>query len=87
MAGTVEGNKKVAKTIKQRYGADFYAQIGAKGGRKSDNGGFASKKVDKDGLNGSQRATVAGRKGGHTPRKTSKVEAHHGDGMKYELLP
>ena len=35
MAGTKEGGKKAAKTNKKVHGANFYAEIGRKGGRKS----------------------------------------------------
>ena len=40
---TVEGGKKTAKTNKERYGDNFYAEIGAKGGKMSTGGGFAKK--------------------------------------------
>lgn len=35
MAGTKEGGKKAAATNKKIHGANFYAEIGRKGGRKS----------------------------------------------------
>ena len=35
MAGTKAGGKKAAKTNKKIHGANFYAEIGRKGGRKS----------------------------------------------------
>lgn len=35
MAGTKEGGKKAAKTNKKIHGANFYAEIGRKGGKKS----------------------------------------------------
>lgn len=41
MAGTKEGGKKAAITNRQRYGIDFYRQIGHKGGTISQGGGFA----------------------------------------------
>ena len=34
MAGTKKGGKKAAKTNKKLHGANFYAEIGRKGGRK-----------------------------------------------------
>lgn len=34
MAGTLEGGRKAAKTIKERHGKGFYANIGRKGGSK-----------------------------------------------------
>lgn len=40
MAGTHEGGVSAAETNKDKYGADFYHVIGAKGGRKGRTGGF-----------------------------------------------
>lgn len=40
MAGTVTGGKAAAATNKKRHGADFYAKIGAKGGKNGTTGGF-----------------------------------------------
>lgn len=42
MAGTYEGGVKASETNKQRYGEDFYKEIGAKGGKISKGGGFAN---------------------------------------------
>ena len=42
MAGTKLGGLKAAATNKLRHGADFYAQIGKKGGKNGHTGGFAS---------------------------------------------
>lgn len=42
MAGTKAGGKKAAETNKAKYGPDFYAQIGRKGGRNGHTGGFAA---------------------------------------------
>lgn len=35
MSGSREGGRKAAETNKKKYGKDFYANIGRKGGRKS----------------------------------------------------
>ena len=35
MAGSIEGGKLAAETNKAKYGSDYYAKIGAKGGRIS----------------------------------------------------
>lgn len=40
MAGTIEGGKKAAQTNKERYGSEWYKEIGAKGGKKGTTGGF-----------------------------------------------
>lgn len=40
MAGTRTGGAPAAKTNKTKYGADFYARIGAIGGKKGRTGGF-----------------------------------------------
>lgn len=65
--------KKSADTIKKRYGEDYYAQVGAIGGKGSSNGGFGSKKVGKDGLTGKERSVVAGVKGGRISRRRSNA--------------
>lgn len=74
MAGTPKGGKAAATTNKTKYGANFYAMIGAKGGRKGKTGGFASDKKGADGMTGRERARLAGAKGGRISRrsKTSK---------------
>lgn len=35
MAGTKEGGRKAAKTVKEKYGERFYADIGFKGGSQN----------------------------------------------------
>lgn len=40
MAGTKDGGKAAASTNKSKYGADFYAKIGAMGGKKGRTGGW-----------------------------------------------
>lgn len=42
MAGTRKGGLKAGKTNKERYGQNFYRDIGAIGGRLGRTGGFAS---------------------------------------------
>lgn len=69
MAGTKEGGRKAAATIKLKWGDDFYANIGRKGGRNGNTGGFASEVVGADGLTGPERARVAGSKGGKISRR------------------
>ena len=61
MAGTKEGGRAAAATNKAKYGADFYAKIGAKGGKKGRTGGFfANRKL----------AKTAGAIGGRKSRRT-----------------
>ena len=63
MAGTMNGGKAAAATNKKKYGADFYARIGAMGGKKGTTGGFAANR---------ELARVAGAKGGRISRRSKK---------------
>jgi general stress protein YciG len=65
MAGTSNGGKKAAQTNKKRHGANFYAKIGAIGGKKGTTGGFAANR---------ELARMAGRKGGLKSRRTKSIE-------------
>jgi len=61
MAGTKKGGEAAASTNKKKYGADFYAKIGAMGGKKGRTGGFFANR---------DLAREAGRKGGRISRRT-----------------
>ncbi len=63
MAGTKTGGMQAAATNKQKYGASFYAKIGAKGGKKGHTGGFAA------GPEGRERARKYGALGGRLSRR------------------
>lgn len=63
MAGTKSGGKAAAATNKNKYGADFYARIGAMGGTKGRTGGFYANR---------ELARIAGAKGGKISRRTKK---------------
>lgn len=69
MVGTLAGGRKAAATNKAKYGENFYANIGKKGGANSRTGGFASQSIGKDGLTGPERAKIAGAKGGSISRR------------------
>ena len=60
MSGSKAGGRKAAATNKQRHGDDFYARIGAKGGRNGHTGGFAADR---------ERAKIAGAKGGKMSKR------------------
>lgn len=64
MAGTKAGGEAAAKTNKAKYGADFYAKIGAAGGKKGRTGGFYANR---------ELARLAGARGGRVSRRTKKV--------------
>jgi general stress protein YciG len=64
MAGTKDGGKQAAQTNKEKHGKDFYARIGAMGGRKGRTGGFFANR---------ELARQAGRKGGRISRRTKKT--------------
>jgi general stress protein YciG len=63
MAGTKAGGQKAAARNKAKHGADFYARIGAVGGKKGHTGGFFANR---------DLARVAGAKGGRISRRTKK---------------
>lgn len=69
MAGTKRGGKKASATNKTKYGKDFYARIGAMGGKLGKTGGFGDPSVGSDGLTGKERASVVGAKGGSISRR------------------
>jgi uncharacterized protein len=60
MAGTVAGGKAAARTNKAIYGNDFYARIGAMGGKKGTTGGFYANR---------ELARIAGAKGGKISKR------------------
>lgn len=65
MPGTKIGGQRAAATNKKRYGNEFYAMIGAAGGKMSRGGGFAANR---------ELAKVAGRKGGIKSRRGKKKD-------------
>ena len=64
MAGTKQGGQAAASTNKTKYGADFYAKIGAMGGKRGRTGGFYANR---------ELARIAGAKGGRISRRTKKI--------------
>ena len=64
MAGTKAGGLKAAQKNLQKD-PNFYAKIGAKGGRLGHTGGFAANP---------ELARIAGAKGGRISRRTKKAD-------------
>lgn len=60
MSGTQIGGRKAAATNKAKYGKDFYASIGRKGGQNGHTGGFAANR---------ELARIAGAMGGRISRR------------------
>ena len=60
MVGTKAGGIKAAATNKAKYGAEFYARIGRKGGQNGRTGGFAANPA---------LARIAGAKGGRISKR------------------
>lgn len=81
MVGTKAGGERAAATNKAKYGDNFYARIGQKGGRNSHTGGFASNVVGADGLTGRERAAVAGSKGGE---RSTRTGIKNGEGKRWK---
>lgn len=69
MPGTRAGGLKAKDKNLELYGVDFYARIGAEGGKKGRTGGFASTERGKDGLTGKERARKWGSTGGRKSRR------------------
>ena len=65
MSGSMVGGRKAAKTNKERHGDDFYAKIGAIGGKKCVTKGFGTNP---------ELAREAGRKGGLISKRGAKKE-------------
>lgn len=65
MSGTLEGGRRAAATNKRKYGDDFYANIGRKGGQVSKGGGFAANKA---------LARRAGRLGGLKSKRRKNLD-------------
>lgn len=73
MAGTKIGGAKAAATNKAKYGPNFYADIGAKGGAASGTGGFFANR---------ELARTAGAKGGRMSKRgpwTEEERKAHGE--------
>lgn len=64
MAGTKDGGRRAAMTNRAKYGKDFYARIGAMGGKMGHTGGFYANR---------ELARKAGAKGGRISRRGKKV--------------
>jgi hypothetical protein len=65
MAGTSAGGKSAAATNKDKYGPDFYKNIGAMGGKNGHTGGFAANR---------ELAREAGRLGGLISKRRKRVQ-------------
>lgn len=66
MAGTTKGGQIAAKKNKAKHGTDFYARIGAMGGKKGKTGGFYANR---------DLARLAGAKGGQVSRRNKQDRA------------
>ncbi len=75
MSGTSEGNKKAAKTTKERYGEDWHAKHWkALGSKKNPNKGFAS--MDKD---RHKKVSAEGGRKSKPPFKLIKLKIERGE--------
>lgn len=80
MAQTKAGVNKYRETMIAKYGSKenwlkHLKEMGSKGGRNGNTGGFASDVRGLDGLTGQERAIVAGKKGGTISRRTKKYDS------------
>jgi general stress protein YciG len=65
MSGTKDGGKNAASTNTAKYGSDFYARIGAKGGKNGTTGGFFANR---------ELARRAGAKGGAISKRGKAIQ-------------
>lgn len=70
MAGTKQGGLKTSTTVKNKYGADWYARIGAAGGKKGKKDGTV-----KGFAANPELARRAGVIGGQISRRGKKLHA------------
>lgn len=70
IAGTKLGGLKAANTNRRNYGRDYYAVIGAQGGRNGHTGGF---------YKNPELASLAGKLGGRISKRVSKLNKSKGD--------
>ena len=68
MAGNAIGGKKAAATNRERYGDNFYASIGRKGGQNGHTGGFAA-----DPELARKAGAIGGKKSRRGPAKKKEV--------------
>lgn len=64
MGGTREGGRKARDRMIERYGSDYFARIGEKGGTKGHTGGFYHMRIHDP-----KRLSEIGRYGGKKNRK------------------
>jgi general stress protein YciG len=69
MAGTRQGGRKAAEKNKERYGENFYANIGRIGGKAGHTGGFAA-----DPELARRAGAIGGRKSKRGPAKKKEEE-------------
>lgn len=72
MSGNTAGGKKAAETNKKRYGENFYAEIGRKGGQNGNTGGFYANR---------ELARIAGAKGGSISRRGPSKKVQEEDAI------
>lgn len=79
MPGTKAGGEKAAATNMKKYGSDFYAEIGRKGGRNGHTGGFFANP---------ELAREAGRKGGKISKRgpAKNIFSEDPDVKRYEEI-
>lgn len=65
MAGNQTGGLKASKTNRERYGQDYYKEMGRRGGMNGHKGGFASNP---------ELARMAGAKGGRSSHRSGGLQ-------------
>lgn len=72
MSGTLAGGQQAAATNRKKYGRDFYAKIGALGGKTGTTGGFFANR---------ELAKTAGAKGGSLSKRGHRFIGFDSNGV------
>lgn len=84
MSGNSSGAKKAYQTRLERHGKENLKKMHSAGGKSSHVGGFGTKEIGKDGLNGKERAKMASVES-HRMRKHNLIKDYDNDAQNISI--